>query len=195
LLTVASSADGNKLVAGCYGGSTYTSTNAGETWLPNSLPRAVLYHVATSADGNTLAAAAEGSAAEVHDFPIYTSTNAGLTWISNSVPPLGWISIVSSADGARLAAATLAAGVPSGGLYVSRTTPTPVLRITPGADKAQITWLIPSASFRLQETDDLSSTNWTEVTNPPVLNLTNLEQGLVVPRSATNLFYRLVGPP
>jgi hypothetical protein len=40
------------------------------------------------------------------------------------------------------------------------------------------------------ENSDLS-TNWTDVTNRPALNFTNLQYQVLVPTSAGNRFYRL----
>ncbi len=74
---VASSANGNKLIAGQANGSLYTSTDAGMTWL--MLPGAVFgvpsdwSSVASSADGTILVAAGL-------DTRVMTSTNSGVTW-------------------------------------------------------------------------------------------------------------------
>jgi len=56
---VASSADGNKLVAAAYGGLIYTSTNSGDTWTQcTNAPDEGWESVASSADGTTLVAVA-----------------------------------------------------------------------------------------------------------------------------------------
>jgi hypothetical protein len=36
--------------------------------------------------------------------------------------------------------------------------------------------------------------NWTDVTNPPTLNLTNLQNQVALPLPAGNVFYRLKTP-
>jgi hypothetical protein len=46
-------------------------------------------------------------------------------------------------------------------------------------------------SFGLQQNSDLTTTNWTGVTNLPVLNLTNLHNQVVLPPAAGNSFFRL----
>jgi hypothetical protein len=43
----------------------------------------------------------------------------------------------------------------------------------------------------LQQNPDLITTNWTDVTNTPVLNLTNLQNQVFLPLPAVNSFYRL----
>lgn len=56
---------------------------------------------------------------------------------------------------------------------------------------ATVSWTIPSANFTLQENSDLTTTNWTDVTSTPALNLTNLQYQTTMSRSAGNRFYRL----
>jgi hypothetical protein len=75
------------------------------------------------------------------------------------------------------------------GIYMSQTTPAPMLNLSASANDAAISWLIPSLDFTLQQSPDLSS--WTAVTNPPVLNLTNLQNQIVLPPPAGNSFFRL----
>jgi hypothetical protein len=58
LFTLACSADGTKVVAGCFPGSIYTSTDSGTTWISNSAPSKSWISVVCSADGNRLAAVA-----------------------------------------------------------------------------------------------------------------------------------------
>ena len=58
--SVATSADGLRLVAVASGGAIYTSTDAGVTWGPASVTNASWVSVASSADGAKLVAAANG---------------------------------------------------------------------------------------------------------------------------------------
>ena len=51
---------------------------------------------------------------------------------------------------------------------------------------------MPSTNFVLQQSADLLS--WTDVTNPPVLNLTNLQNQVTLPPSGSSGFYRLKTP-
>jgi hypothetical protein len=61
--SIASSADGNTLIAGTSGGDIYVSTDGGLTWTDQTAPGAgTWYAVASSADGTTLAAVAQVAA-------------------------------------------------------------------------------------------------------------------------------------
>jgi hypothetical protein len=53
-----------------------------------------------------------------------------------------------------------------------------------------ISWIIPSVDFTLQQSPDLSS--WTDMTNLPVLSLTNLQNQVALPASGGNSFFRLM---
>jgi hypothetical protein len=94
--SVASSADGTKLVSVVYNGSIYVSTNSGAAWTNTTAPNLSWAGVASSADGTKLVAVAANVAG------IFTSTDSGKTWISNSAPNLDWFSVASSADGNKL---------------------------------------------------------------------------------------------
>jgi len=80
-----------------------------------------------------------------------------------------------------------------GGIYTAQSAPAPVLDVTHSGDNANISWIIPSTEFILQQNSDLTTDNWMDVTNAPVLNLTNLQNEVVVPVSINNQFYRLKG--
>jgi len=72
-----------------------------------------------------------------------------------------------------------------------RRTPTPTLNINRSGSDLQISWLIPSSSFALQQSADINSTNWTAVESEPVLNLTNLQNQVTLPPPSHPTFYRL----
>ena len=94
--TIASSADGSKLVAAVYGGQIYTSTDSGASWTARESHRAWI-SVASSADGNKLVAVANLG-------QIYTSTDGGVSWTARD-SVRNWFSVASSADGTKLVAA------------------------------------------------------------------------------------------
>jgi hypothetical protein len=194
-VAVASSADGNKLVAASAVGSgplalaspgaVYTSTNAGATWVLTPLPNGDGWSgVASSADGNRLVAVGQGRVVG-----IYTSTNSGKTWLTNNVPNETWYGAASSADGSKLVAI-----VPGYGIYTLHSIPTPRLNLTPSPTNLTLGWTVPSTNFVLQQNSDLTTTNWSVVTNPPVLNLTNLQNQVTLPSPAGSGFYRLKTP-
>ena len=95
---MASSADGSKLVAAIWGGSTpsvfstyiYTSTNSGATWQTNDAPNVTWTAVASSADGNKLVAVVEYVGGGVYTLQTKPSpqlslapknTNVALSWL------------------------------------------------------------------------------------------------------------------
>jgi hypothetical protein len=193
--SVASSADGTKLMAGDYAGldgfGIYTSTNSGVTWISNSVsPFGLSWSsVAMSADGTKLVAVVWAGGGFV-PASIYTSSDSGATWQTNDAPPKTWKSVASSADGGKLVAAV---GY-GGGLYTLQTTPAPQLNLAPSGHILTVSWIIPSTNFVLQQNLDLTTTNWTDVTNPPVLNLTNLQNEVILSPTGSSGFYRLKTP-
>jgi hypothetical protein len=96
--SVASSADGSKLVAAVNGGLIYTSTNSGSTWVATSAPTNFWRTVASSADGARLFAASSSGEG------LYSSADSGSTWQPTGAGRLFFNSIASSADGTKLAA-------------------------------------------------------------------------------------------
>jgi hypothetical protein len=100
--TIASSADGTKLVAAIYGGGIYTSTNSGVAWKLTPAPSdggfdSAWESVASSADGSKLVAVG------FYRNPIYLSTNEGANWSTNG-PSEDWQSVACSSDGNKIVA-------------------------------------------------------------------------------------------
>jgi hypothetical protein len=181
--SVVSSADGSKFAAAPIGSSfaVLTSTNSGGSWTTDmALDNLPVHHLATSPDGSKLIVVASGGA-------IYTSTNTGINWASNSVPLTNWISAASSADGN-----TLIAAIHGGGIWISQTVSLPQLNFTPTNGSFKLSWLIPSTNFVMQQSSDLAT--WSNVTNAPVLNLTNLQNEVILPMTNNSGFYRLKTP-
>lgn len=180
---LASSADATRIVAaalwteyGNAGGGVFTTTNLGSTWTRTSTPISNWGAVACSADGTKLAAAVGGLfGSRENPGPIYTSIDSGATWTSNSVPIANWSSIASSSDGSKLVAV-----VYGGGIWVSQTLPAPRLNITVSNGNLLLSWIVPSMDFALQQNSNLTTATWTDVTNRSVLNLTNLENQVIV---------------
>jgi hypothetical protein len=113
--SVASSADGTKLVAVAYGDQIYTSVNSGTSWTKqtaSSLGNKSWTCVASSAGGTNLVAAVNGGY-------IYTSTDSGVHWAyqpGSGNGTLLWSALASSSDGVNLIAATTGN---SGQIYTS----------------------------------------------------------------------------
>jgi hypothetical protein len=212
--SVASSADGTKLVAAASGGI-YTSTNFGSTWTATTAPDAAWSSIACSADGNQLitsgsatylstnfgydwrmaspqtgklASSANGTRLVIAGNSMYTSSDSGATWISNGAPQF-WTSIASSADGSELVANNR-----NSGIWIGRTLPSPQMNVASSTGNLALSWIIPSTNFVLQQNSNLTKANWSEVTNVPVLNLTNLQNQVTLPLPSSNQFYRLKTP-
>jgi hypothetical protein len=95
-MSIASSADGRKLIAANEEGGVLTSTNGGTDWTPSPAP--YVGRLASSADGTKLILAPSNRGL------FYLSTNSGATWIPSLVPTNIWLSVASSADGTKLIA-------------------------------------------------------------------------------------------
>ena len=177
---VASSANGNTLVAGCVGGI-FTTTNRGYTWSWFSVPNQnnELCYVTSSADGSKLDAL-------MSDGRILVSTNSGVNWTSNNVVGAAWLACASSADGNTLVA------INGARIWTTQTPPVPFMGIAPTDGSLALSWTIPSTNFILQQSADLTA--WADVTNLPVLNLTNLHNEVTLPPSGNSGFYRLRTP-
>jgi hypothetical protein len=148
------------------------------TWTASTnAPYANWQAVASSADGTKLVAA-------INNGSIYTSTDFGATWVSNNVPNTNWISIASSADGC-----TLVAAYPDS-IYTLQTTPAPQLKLAASSSNLAFAWIKPSTNFVLQQSSDLNL--WSNITNTPVLDLSNLQYQVSLESSNTSGFFRLI---
>jgi hypothetical protein len=185
--SVAASADGSKLVASVgygrelnYPGPIYTSSDSGNTWKSNNAPILWWTSVASSADGCKLVAVA-------YNGNIYTSTDSGDNWTSNSVTSEPWTGVASSADGGKLVAVAY-----NGGVWTKQTTQPPKMNITSSNSDRTLSWIIPSTNFVLQQNPDLTTSDWTTLTNTPTLNLSNLNDEIILSASNTSSFFRLM---
>jgi len=187
--SIASSADGAKLIAGTSPGSyVYTSTNSGAVWQSHSpsLLNDNFGVVASSADGVRLAAADQGVGGGAT--PIFISPDSGQNWIvQNSTPTVGWGGIASSADGQFLV------GVINGhGACTSQTMPAPQMNLMQTNGSLQLSWLVPSTNFVVQQSSDLL--NWESVTNTPELDCNNLQDEMILLPCNASGFFRLASP-
>jgi hypothetical protein len=80
----------------------------------------------------------------------------------------------------------------TGGIYTLHRIPEPALSITPSRNSAMVSWVVPSLDFVLQENTNLASPSWTDMTiAPPVLNLTNLQEEVILTFTNRRSFFRL----
>jgi photosystem II stability/assembly factor-like uncharacterized protein len=89
------SADGSKIIALCFPGLIYTSTNLGANWLQTTAPTQRWGPISCSADANVLATTAEYGL-------FFRSTNSGVTWEQRGVPSPYFGPIAMSADASRM---------------------------------------------------------------------------------------------
>jgi hypothetical protein len=184
--SLANSADGSVLAAASYFG-TAISTNFGATWVTNAGPRS--WVIACSTDGTRMVAAQGGNGGT----NIYTSLDSGQTWTSNNAPALQWTGVCISADGSFMAASTLDDKSGEGSVYIAHIPAQPSLAIAQCGTNLSLSWPLPSTGFVLQQSADITSTNWASVTNGATpTNYWN--QVTLSPPAAGNAFYRLVNP-
>jgi photosystem II stability/assembly factor-like uncharacterized protein len=137
---VASSSDGNKLIAGIFNTRLYTSTDGGVTWTetrPAGNMDMKWRCVASSSDGNKLIAG-------VYMGRLYTSTDGGVTWTETR--PAGdanrnWWCAANSSDGDMLIA-----GECDGRLYTSTDGGVTWTETQPAGDTDQCWWCVASSS-------------------------------------------------
>ena len=166
--SVASSADGTKLIAaalnGIYWDLFYTSTDSGTTWKQTLAPfyGAGLVSVACSGDGANLVAAAYGGS-------IYTSADSGATWRQTSAPIMDWVSVASSVDGSKVVASAQ-----GGGIYASTDsgaswtrTAAPSANWTCVASSSDGTKLVACAWIDTIYTSTNSGASWGAASLPP----------------------------
>jgi hypothetical protein len=79
-------------------------------------------------------------------------------------------------------------------IYILQTTRPPQLDLVPASGGLAISWTVPSTNLVMQKCFDLAASDWLDVTNLPTLNLTTLQNEVVLPLSASNAFYRLKTP-
>ena len=155
--SIASSADGTRLVAGeREGGPVYISTNSGATWTPTTLSAfvEVTHTIASSADGTKLAVAPLTSM-------IYISHDSGATWIARANSSGGWNGIACSADGTKLVAISAAGPIytstDSGTNWIARISGPSYSDVASSADGARLV-AVAEDGFIYTSTD--SGTNW-----------------------------------
>jgi hypothetical protein len=151
--SIASSADGTKLVATVYGGQIYTSSDSGATWTARATSRN-WRPVASSADGTKLIAA-------VNTGQIYTSSDSGVTWTARASSTT-WEAVASSADGTKLVAAVMNGQIwTSGDSGVTWTARASSLDWYAVASSADGTKLVAVGNGTQIWTSSDSGTNWT----------------------------------
>jgi hypothetical protein len=201
--SVACSADGAKLVAAAYAGSSqiggtgliYISADSGATWTNASPPTNYWTSVASSTDGTHLIAVSLFDHSTLNPGVVWRSTNSGVNWNEDALT--GYFSSVgTSADGTRLALTdvardliyTLGEPVATGPAIL------PVLFIAAAGNQLSLTWGVSNAAgFLLYSTTNLAPPSiWSQVTNLPTLSGNQIQ--VTLPYSLPNQFFRLSQP-
>jgi hypothetical protein len=152
---------------------------------------------ASSVDGSNLMAVVTTEDLDLlGDGYVLISRDSGTTWAVANLPFNTWSGVASSADGCKLVATAYRAvsRYCSPGIYTFQSAPTPCLGAAPLNNNLLLSWLVPSTNFALQQNLDLTTSNWTDVTNASVINCTNLKNEVTMPMAAPGGFYRLKTP-
>lgn len=161
---IASSGDGKVLLAAAEGGSLYTSTDLGETWIELQAPQGDWTSVAVSGDGQFMVAASNDNG-EGH---LIWSNDAGETWTGGLEGD--WSDVAISDDGQTLVAADY-------GHYLISTTEGPTGRWHDAGAQRQLNWnavamsrdgsmMVAAVYDGSLYTSDDSGTTWHDVGNP-----------------------------
>jgi hypothetical protein len=221
--SIATSADGSKVVATTYLNSIYLSTNSGTTWTQYGSLGRNWFPVISAADGVELATVNTGVG-------ICTSTNSGISWTTNNLPVGGWIGLASSADGNHLVAVAtngwiftstnsgnnwysnnvptnrwsgaaisadgckMAAIVYGGGIFTSYTPPKPVLSLAVTNNSLNFGWTVAATNLVVEQISNITKVKWAKLTNAPVLNPSTLRYQLTLPKTNAYGFFRLTTP-
>lgn len=160
-------------------GTLYSLSGSTGVGFTNCTPAGGWNSIASSADGMRLVAVATNGS-------IYTSIDAGATWEEIALTNANLVATASSADGFKLVAA--ASG---GGIYTWQAVPLLTLSLTTSSSALVASWVVPSIPARLQQNSSLSSTDWADVTVPPIVNPTNLHNQVILSPSTGPTFLRL----
>jgi hypothetical protein len=188
--SIACSADGTKWVvaagmANGQPGPIYFSTDSATNWNPAAAPITNWVGLCSSADGRTMFASTASDGPLNGANAIYRSTNFGANWTRLSAPTPWWRGMATSANAGRLVVAAI------GPIYTAQFIQTPMLSILSTNGSVRLSWIIPSTNLVLQETLDLASGNWTNITKTPSFDPTTLQESVTRPATASKSFYRI----
>ena len=187
--TVASSADGTKLVAAAGAargdGLIYASNDSGTNWRATCAQPGYWHSVVSSSNGTKLAAIAGAY--------IIISTNSGATWMPAEAPAGNWKVLAMSADGTNLVALSSDGFVCilNACAATPPVPPPPLLDLELSGTNLDVSWLVPSTPFVLEQSSELCSTSWAEVPTSPTLDFTNLHYRVRQTASSQMGFYHL----
>ena len=142
-------------------GPIYSSTNSGMTWTVINKPGKYAFPLTYNSDGDLWYAKAT-----IHPSPgNQTSTN---------LPPFNWYALGSTSDGGEIVLTGNSA---------------PILSIKHVSNAVVVSWPSNFTGFALQECSDLTTANWTDVTNS--VNVSAGENQVIISPVTGNNFYQL----
>jgi hypothetical protein len=117
---------------------------------------------------------------------VYSDVAFGVV-INPTTPPGQYFGIVTLQGGTNIVAATNLASP-----IFEITLPPAALNLALSGTNVLVSWPSPPGGFGLQQNSDLTTTNWTTVTNVPAM--ANGQNQVVLPSGSSNQFYRLEHP-
>ena len=145
-------------------GPIYSSTNSGMTWTVINTPGTYEFPLTSDSDSDRYFAKAT----------LYPSPENQTT---TNLPPSNWYAVGSAPDGSKLV------------MIGNSSQPTPVLSIKNSGNAAIVSWPSNFTGFILQQSSDLTATNWVDVTNS--VNVVENENQVIISTVIGNNFYRL----
>lgn len=167
-ITVFASDDKRRIVFARDSGPIFFSENTGFSWKNINQPGHYEFTLSTSPKGSVMVAALSFTNISTAD-----STD-------EKMATRNWYSVVSAADGSKL--------VLTGGSSQSA----PVLSIVRSDGNMLLSWPASFTGFILQQNDDLTTTNWINVTN--AVNGNESQFVVTLPIASGNKFFRLKMP-
>lgn len=166
-ITVFSTDKRERIVVVCDSGPIYFSETSGASWSGILQPGWYEFTMATTPKGSAIVASVA-----LGNIPAATNPE-----VIQNMTSREWYSAVSSGDGDEL--------VLQGGSSIF----TPALSIVTSSNNIIVSWPNAFTGYHLQQNDDLTTTNWINVTN--TTSLTDSQYEVVLPASSFNKFFRL----
>jgi hypothetical protein len=192
-VSIACSADGQKVVAAIYGGALNVSSDSGATWTKSDFAQHIWSKVASSSDGNHLVAVASSTTANSNadftdaDGAVYRSLDGGRTWFAASAPQAVWTSVAVSKDGTRIAAASKHIGI-----WLSGPVAEAPMRISLTPEGVTLSSEVSFAISVLLQSTNLESGLWSVINRDP--SSSGDPHSTVIVAAANRQFFRLIQP-
>jgi hypothetical protein len=174
--SLTSSGDGTRLSA-CKEGI-YVSTNSGTTWAQSG-PFQAPWSTVCSMDAKRLIAS--GGFLGL----VCSSTDFGHSWTTNATLTGNARLLTCSQDGVRLA------GLIDRQIYTAFWPP--MLYVQSSASNFVLSWSAPATGWSLQQSSNITSTNWSNVLTPPTV--TNFDNQVILAAPGNSTFFRLAYSP